>query len=69
VHKDRADALKATDQAVEAILCKDAQDTIWNDHQWIPPVVEQLVSAHSKNLSGFYMMPDTSFSFDDAEMK
>ncbi|MDI3416308.1 glutathione ABC transporter substrate-binding protein GsiB [Pantoea sp. V106_11] len=69
VDKDLADALKTTDSKQKAKLYKDAQDTIWNDHPWIPLVVEQLVSAHSKNLSGFYMMPDTSFSFDDAELK
>ncbi|MGX9273484.1 glutathione ABC transporter substrate-binding protein GsiB [Pantoea ananatis] len=69
VDKDLADALKTTDSKQKAELYKDAQDTIWNDHPWIPLVVEQLVSAHSKNLSGFYMMPDTSFSFDDAELK
>jgi len=69
VDKDLADALKTTDSKQKAELYKDAQDTIWNDYPWIPLVVEQLVSAHSKNLSGFYMMPDTSFSFDDAELK
>ncbi|MGX9361555.1 glutathione ABC transporter substrate-binding protein GsiB [Pantoea ananatis] len=69
VDKDLADALKTTDSKQKAEFYKDAQDTIWNDHPWIPLVVEQLVSAHSKNLSGFYMMPDTSFSFDDAELK
>ena len=69
VDKDLADALKTTDSKQKAELYKDAQDTIWNDHPWIPLVVEQLVSAHSKNLTGFYMMPDTSFSFDDAELK
>ena len=69
VDKDLADALKTTDSKQKAERYKDAQDIIWNDHPWIPLVVEQLVSAHSKNLSGFYVMPDTSFSFDDAELK
>ncbi|KHG49206.1 glutathione-binding protein GsiB domain protein [Enterobacter hormaechei subsp. xiangfangensis] len=31
-----------------------------------PLVVEKLVSAHNKALTGFYIMPDTGFSFDDA---
>jgi glutathione transport system substrate-binding protein len=69
VDKDLADALKTTDRAEKARLYKDAQDTIWQDHPWIPLVVEQLVSANSKNLSGFYVMPDTSFNFDEATLK
>jgi hypothetical protein len=31
----------------------------------VPLVVEKLVSAHSKNLTGFYIQPDTGFSFAD----
>ncbi|MDU7870755.1 MAG: glutathione ABC transporter substrate-binding protein GsiB, partial [Pantoea sp.] len=69
VDKDLADALKTTDRAQKAQLYKDAHDTIWQDHPWIPLVVEQLVSANSKNLSGFYVMPDTSFNFDEASLK
>jgi len=69
VDKDLADALKTTDRAEKARLYKDAQYTIWQDHPWIPLVVEQLVSANSKNLSGFYVMPDTSFNFDEATLK
>ncbi|MCJ7925365.1 MAG: glutathione ABC transporter substrate-binding protein GsiB [Pantoea vagans] len=69
VDKDLADALKTTDRAEKARLYKEAQDTIWQDHPWIPLVVEQLVSANSKNLTGFYVMPDTSFNFDEATLK
>ncbi|WP_199177658.1 glutathione ABC transporter substrate-binding protein GsiB [Erwinia sp. B116] len=69
VDKDLTDALNTTDGAKKAALYKDAQDRIWNDRPWAPLVVEKLVSANSKNLSGFYMMPDTSFSFDDADLK
>ena len=69
VDKDLNDALKTTDQAKKAQLYKDAQDRIWNDRPWAPLVVEKLVSAHSKSLSGFYMMPDTSFNFDEADLK
>ncbi|OON40907.1 glutathione ABC transporter substrate-binding protein GsiB [Izhakiella australiensis] len=69
VDQDLDDALKTTDSAKKAALYKDAQDRIWNDHPWIPLVVEKLVSAKSKNLSGFYVMPDTAFSFDDADLK
>ncbi|MGD8203631.1 glutathione ABC transporter substrate-binding protein GsiB [Pantoea sp. FN0305] len=69
VDKDLNDALKTTDTAKKAQLYKDAQDRIWNDRPWAPLVVEKLVSAHSKSLSGFYMMPDTSFNFDEADLK
>lgn len=67
--KDLADALKTTDRDQKARLYKDAQDRIWNDHPWIPLVVEQLLSANNKNLTGFYVMPDTSFNFDEADLK
>ena len=36
---------------------------------WIPLVVEKLVSTHSKNLTGFWIMPDTGFSFEDADLQ
>ncbi|MEI2265199.1 glutathione ABC transporter substrate-binding protein GsiB [Erwinia sp. CGal63] len=69
VDKDLADALRTTDDAKKASLYKDAQDRIWNDRPWAPLVVEKLVSANSKNLTGFYVMPDTSFNFDEADLK
>lgn len=69
VDKDLAEALKTTDRAEKERLYKDAQDRIWNEHPWAPLVVEKLVSANSKSLTGFYMMPDTSFNFDDADLK
>ncbi|NIF22914.1 glutathione ABC transporter substrate-binding protein GsiB [Pantoea sp. Acro-835] len=69
VDKDLSDALKTTDDAQKAQLYKDAQDHIWNEHPWIPLVVEKLVSAQSKTLSGFYVQPDTGFDFDNADLK
>ena len=69
VDKDLIDALKTTNRDEKAKLYKDAQDTIWKESPWVPLVVEKLVSAHSKNLSGFYVMPDTGFNFDDADLK
>lgn len=62
VDNDLADALKTTDSSRKAALYKDAQDQIWQDKPWVPLVVEKLVSAKTKSLSGFYVMPDTSFS-------
>ncbi|MDO1871161.1 hypothetical protein Q2366_25565, partial [Escherichia coli] len=44
-------------------------DIIWQEPPWIPLVVEKLVSAHSKNLTGFCIMPDTGFSFEDADLQ
>lgn len=69
VDKDLADALKTTDREQKARLYKDAQDRIWKDQPWAPLVVEKLVSANTKSLTGFYVMPDTSFSFDEADLK
>ena len=67
--KDLADALKTTNNQEKTRLYKDAQDIIWKESPWVPLVVEKLVSAHNKNLTGFYIMPDTGFSFDEADLK
>lgn len=69
VDKGLADALKTTDRDQKAKLYQEVQDRIWNDRPWIPLVVEQLLSANTKSLSGFYVMPDTSFNFDEADLK
>ncbi|CCG86761.1 glutathione ABC transporter substrate-binding protein GsiB [Erwinia piriflorinigrans] len=69
VDKDLSDALNTTDGEKKAALYKDAQDRIWHDRPWAPLVVEKLISANTRNLSGFYVMPDTSFNFDDADLK
>ena len=67
--KDLTAALQTTDAKEKARLYKEAQDIIWKESPWVPLVVEKLVSAHSKSLTGFYIMPDTGFSFDDADLK
>ena len=69
VDEDLAQALKTNDPAEKARLYKAAQDIIWQESPWIPLVVEKLVSAHSKNLTGFWIMPDTGFSFEDADLQ
>jgi len=69
VDKDFADALKTTHPQEKERLYKQAQDIIWHDAPWVPLVVEKLVSAHNKKLTGFYIMPDTGFSFDDADLQ
>ncbi len=68
VDKDLADALKTTDNARKTALYKDAQDKIWHDQPWIPLLTEKLVSARNAKLSGFYVMPDTLFDFEQASL-
>jgi glutathione transport system substrate-binding protein len=50
-------------------LYADAQKRIWKDAPWAFLVTEQLLSARTKNLTGFYVMPDASFNFDEIELK
>ncbi|AML59326.1 Dipeptide-binding ABC transporter, periplasmic substrate-binding component [Serratia rubidaea] len=69
VDKDLSDALATTDRSKKQELYKDAQDRIWADAPWIFLATERLLSANRKQLSGFYVMPDTSFSFEDADLK
>ncbi|MBA0197755.1 glutathione ABC transporter substrate-binding protein GsiB [Pectobacterium brasiliense] len=68
VDADLANALKTTDRTEKQRLYKDAQDKIWADAPWIFLATERLVSANSKKLTGFYVMPDTLFSFEDADL-
>lgn len=69
VDADLANALKTTDRAEKQKLYQDAQDKIWADAPWIFLATERLVSANSKKLTGFYVMPDTLFSFEEADLK
>lgn len=69
VDRNLALALKTTNEQEKARLYKNTQDIIWHDAPWVPLVVEKLVSAHRKQLTGFYVMPDTGFSFDNADLQ
>ncbi|MDQ2916647.1 MAG: glutathione ABC transporter substrate-binding protein GsiB [Casimicrobiaceae bacterium] len=69
VDADIKGALATTDKAQKAKLYRDAQQTIWNDAPWAPLVTEKLLSAHSRKLSGVYVMPDASFDFTDIDLK
>jgi len=69
VDKDLADALNTTDSAAKAKLYLDAQKQIWADAPWAFLATERLLSAQNKRLTGFYVMPDTSFNFDNADLK
>ncbi|MGC1818920.1 MAG: glutathione ABC transporter substrate-binding protein GsiB [Casimicrobiaceae bacterium] len=69
VDADIKGALATTDKSQKAKLYRDAQERIWKDAPWAPLVTEMLLSAHSRNLSGVYVMPDASFNFTDIDLK
>lgn len=69
VDADIAKALNTTSAAEKTKLYTDAQQRIWKDAPWAFLATEQLLSARSKNLSGFYVMPDASFNFEEVELK
>ncbi len=58
----------ATTDADKATIYKHAQETAWNDTPWVPLVVEKLLSAHNRKLSGVYVIPDASFDFWQADL-
>jgi len=66
---DIKNAQLTIDNAEKARLYKDAQQTAWNDAPWAPLVVEKLLSAHNKKLSGVYVIPDASFNFTEIDLK
>ena len=65
---DLKNAQLATSGGDKAKLYEDAQKTAWNDAPWAPLVVERLLSAHSKKLSGVYVIPDASFDYWQADL-
>jgi glutathione transport system substrate-binding protein len=69
VDEDIQKALNTTDPKEKTRLYTDAQKRIWADAPWAFLVTEQLLSATSKKLSGFYVMPDASFNFDEVDLK
>jgi len=66
---DIKNAQLTTDSAKKAELYKDAQQTAWNDAAWAPLVVEKLLSANNRKLSGVYVIPDASFNFTEVDLK
>jgi glutathione transport system substrate-binding protein len=62
-------ALATTDKTQKAKFYRDAQEQIWKDAPWAPLVVEKLLSAHNKKLTGVYTMPDASFNFTEVDLK
>ncbi|MFJ1301329.1 glutathione ABC transporter substrate-binding protein GsiB [Pseudomonadota bacterium AL_CKDN230030165-1A_HGKHYDSX7] len=63
------EALATTDRAKKAEIYKNVQETIWNDAPWAFLVTQNNVYVKSKNLSGVYVEPDTSFWFGDIDLK
>ena len=69
VDNDIKKAQLTTDSAEKAKFYKDAQETIYKDAPWAPLVVEKLLSAHNKKLTGVYVIPDASFNFTEIDLK
>jgi len=69
VDNDIKGALLTTDHAAKAKFYRDAQETIFQDAPWAPLVIDKLLSAKNKKLSGVYTMPDGSFNFTDIDLK
>ena len=55
-----AKALRAVRDSERAALYKEAQEQIYKDAPWAPLVVEKIMSASAKRLSGVYVMPDSN---------
>jgi glutathione transport system substrate-binding protein len=69
VDNDIRKAQLTTDSKEKAKLYEDAQKSIWNDAPWAPLVVEKLLSANNKKLTGVYVIPDASFNFTEIDLK
>lgn len=69
VDADIAKALVTTSSTEKAKLYADAQQRIWKDAPWAFLVTERLLSVRARNLTGFHVIPDGSFNFDEAELK
>ena len=69
VDKDISDALLTTDTAKRQQLYADAQQRVWKDAPWVFLTTDRNLSVENKNLSGFYVMPDSSFNFSDVDLK
>ncbi len=62
-------ALLATERADKAKQYDIAQRQIWKDLPWAPLVVEKVLYARSKKLSGMYVIPDANYDFTDIDLK
>ena len=64
-----AKALVSTDDNEQAALYKSVQEQLMKDLPRIPLVTEENLSAHSKRLSGVYVMPDANINIDEITLK
>jgi glutathione transport system substrate-binding protein len=64
-----AKALVTTDSSERASLYKAAQEQLMKDLPRIPLVTEENLYAHSKRLSGVYVMPDGNINSDEISLK
>lgn len=62
------EALLITDREKKQTIYSEAQKLIWNDAPWVFLSVDARISAHTKNLKGFYGLPDGGFDFVNAEL-
>ena len=62
-------ALGTSDREKKAQVYEAMQKAIWADAPWIFLASEQNIAVSSVKLSGFYIQPDSSFSFEEAELK
>lgn len=62
-------ALTTSNRDEKAGLYKEAQEVIWKDAPWAFLITANNVSVRSKNLSGVYVQPDTSFWYGDIDLK
>jgi glutathione transport system substrate-binding protein len=62
-------AIATADESKRAEAYAKAQAQIWKDAPWITLVVDRLLSAKSKTLSGVFVQPDRGFSVEEAAFK
>jgi len=62
-------ALSTTDREEKTRLYKEAQEIIWNEAPWAFLVTQSNLYVKAKNLTGAYVMPDTSFWFREIDLK
>lgn len=69
VDKGLSDALSTSDEAKKTEIYKHVQEVIWKDAPWAFLVDEESLSARTKRLTGFHILPDGNFDFYGAELK
>ena len=60
--------LASADPEVRAKAYADLQDYVWEQAPWGYLMVDSLIAAKSKKLTGIYPLPDGAFSVEDAQL-